>query len=294
MHKNPKDSHPKPSYHIDGVYDDVKIDRVNIGNIFDRGILPFFPFTIEKADRKNRFSFSEDFCRYHIFAFILEGKLRYIHDNRKYILTPGMLLIIPAGASYSFDTFSTGEYSKLVVEFAGPQLNLICSTLGLDRFTMQHIGDPQPFLDTIDKIKKLMKEHCEKLPELMGLSMQFLMQVSQALGAHKTQLSLLAYAKQRLTEDFTVPISIAGLAEELGMSYTNLNRIFRQELHVSPLQYRNSRKIELASELLRHSDQSIKEIATKVGYCNQFHFARDFRTYTGSSPSKFRADLPHS
>lgn len=281
---------PQHRYSTTGDYEDAAIDQVSIGNILDRGMLPFFPYTIETAIRKNRFSFSEDFCRYHLFSFVLEGKLRYTFQNRKYTLSSGMVLIIPAGSSYSFDTFTTGHYKKLVIEFAGPQLNMICSTLGLDHFTLQPVGDTQPLLDIIEKIRGLMETSRKNLPELMGLSMQFLMQLSQALGTRNKPMSLFHYAKQRLTEDFTTPLSITDLADELGMSYTNLHRIFRQELNISPLQYRNSLKIELARELLQHSDLSIKEIAARVGYCNQFHFSRDFRTHTGKTPSEFRAD----
>ena len=34
---------------------------------------------------------------------------------------------------------------------------------------------------------------------------------------------------------------------------------------------------------------SIKEIAYRLGYCNQFYFAEEFRHVTGRSPSAYRS-----
>ena len=99
-----------------------------------------------------------------------------------------------------------------------------------------------------------------------------------------------ALAQQKLESALDRPLAMEQVAAELGMSLTNLNRIFRQELHTSPLKYRNTCRIELARELLQHSTLSIKEIAAKAGYCNQFYFTQEFRRCTAQTPTEFRRE----
>jgi AraC-like DNA-binding protein len=43
-----------------------------------------------------------------------------------------------------------------------------------------------------------------------------------------------------------------------------------------------------ATELLRHSDASVTDIAFDLGYTDVAHFTRAFRRWTGVSPNRYR------
>lgn len=49
-----------------------------------------------------------------------------------------------------------------------------------------------------------------------------------------------------------------------------------------------NKKMEVAKELLIHTDKSIGEIAMLVGYYNYSSFNRIFTKETGMSPQKFK------
>ena len=286
-----KDRPVRHSYHYEGNYPEASIRRTDCRNLLEAGPLPFYPFTVEETRRSNRFLFREEFCRYMIISLVLDGKLLYKHDGRNFLLAPGMVLVIPAGTSYSFDTFTTGGYRKLVVELAGPHLDSICTTLGFDRMMMFCPEDTAPLLATIRQLEELLGQQARAtMPDLLAAGYKLLLQLAGELRGSRKNSPLLAQAQQKLESALDRPLAMVQVAAELGMSLTNLNRIFRQELHTSPLKYRNTCRIELARELLQHSTLSIKEIAAKAGYCNQFYFTQEFRRCTAQTPTEFRRE----
>jgi AraC family transcriptional regulator len=84
------------------------------------------------------------------------------------------------------------------------------------------------------------------------------------------------------------PFTLAQLADALGMSVYYFCRQFKQAMGVAPHQYVTRRRIELAKDLLWHSQLSITDIALQVGFETPSAFSRLFRQLTGTTPKDFR------
>jgi AraC-like DNA-binding protein len=78
------------------------------------------------------------------------------------------------------------------------------------------------------------------------------------------------------------------IASELAMSTSHMYRVFNAALGMSPNRWIRSIRIEQARRRLVESRDRVGEIARQVGYADQFHFSKDFRALTGSSPREFR------
>lgn len=83
-------------------------------------------------------------------------------------------------------------------------------------------------------------------------------------------------------------ISLAELAELSGRCRSQFTAEFRASTGRSPLQYFRERRIERAKEKLRHSNESIIDIALSLGFSGQAHFSTGFRSATGITPSRYR------
>lgn len=90
---------------------------------------------------------------------------------------------------------------------------------------------------------------------------------------------------QRHVED---TLSIAELADKIGMSPRQLERLFLRYLQVSPARYYLSLRIDRARELLLYSDRPILDVAIAAGFTSTSHFAYWFRKLQGVRPSHFR------
>jgi AraC-like DNA-binding protein len=81
-------------------------------------------------------------------------------------------------------------------------------------------------------------------------------------------------------------------ARALNISYESFRKKFAQLSGTSPNQYRLSRLMDRACELVYEGKLSNKEVADKLGFCDEFHFSRQFKRVTGFSPGELRKKLP--
>ena len=77
----------------------------------------------------------------------------------------------------------------------------------------------------------------------------------------------------------------------VGQSYEAFRKKFKRLAGVSPGKYATGLLMEQACELLTEGDFLMREIAERLGYCDEYHFSRQFSKTIGWSPSEYRARL---
>ena len=83
-------------------------------------------------------------------------------------------------------------------------------------------------------------------------------------------------------------LALSAVATTLGISEEYLIKLFNRELGMTPMRYFQKIKQEAAIQLLLTTSLSIKEIGWKLGFSSQFHFSRNFKLFSGESPTEFR------
>ncbi|MFV0283423.1 MAG: GlxA family transcriptional regulator [Castellaniella sp.] len=79
-----------------------------------------------------------------------------------------------------------------------------------------------------------------------------------------------------------------GLADRLGLSARQLQRLFRQHLDTTPQAYARAVRLRQATWMLRHTDKSIAVIASDCGFADAAHMGRVFRAEYGMAPGVWR------
>lgn len=87
------------------------------------------------------------------------------------------------------------------------------------------------------------------------------------------------------------PMSPSLIAEELGISTRQLERLFARFLNSTPKHYFMEMRLNRARNLLVQSEQSVTEIAMACGFQTTSHFSKVFRAHFGTSPVMQRAKL---
>lgn len=82
--------------------------------------------------------------------------------------------------------------------------------------------------------------------------------------------------------------TISSIAAAVGYSTSSVNRLFTKAFGVSPRQYLSTIMLKKAKLLLMDPEFTIEEISSRLGYNNIAHFSRQFKRWTGESPSRFR------
>ena len=84
-------------------------------------------------------------------------------------------------------------------------------------------------------------------------------------------------------------LSLEEMAFLCHLSLSSFNRKFRQVYSENPKKYLVRKKLEKASELLKHTNTRISDIAFDVGFDSIATFNRNFKKQNGKSPSKYRS-----
>lgn len=92
-----------------------------------------------------------------------------------------------------------------------------------------------------------------------------------------------------LMEDhLEAPLSIRALADELGLGWRRLERLFERHLACSPQRFYVERRLAHAHRLLRETRHPITQIALASGFASASSFTRAFRRHHGVTPSQLR------
>ena len=99
-------------------------------------------------------------------------------------------------------------------------------------------------------------------------------------------------ARAVLESDPLKNLPIVEVAAKFSMPAHAFRKKFSRLVGESPARYRSARMIDRACELMQTTSLLDKQIAERLGFCDEFYFSRRFREVTGKSPREFRAILP--
>jgi AraC-like DNA-binding protein len=85
-----------------------------------------------------------------------------------------------------------------------------------------------------------------------------------------------------------LPHSVRELAQQVHLSPTHLQRLFKQETGVQLSDLLCERRLTAAANLLMTTNMEVKEVAYHVGYEHHSSFGRAFQRRFGQSPKRFR------
>jgi transcriptional regulator GlxA family with amidase domain len=109
--------------------------------------------------------------------------------------------------------------------------------------------------------------------------------VPTRIGVRHPKLSQVVQMMERNIEE---PISPAVLAQEVGMSTRQLERLFRRYLNRSPKRYYMELRLQKARNLLMQTDMSVINVALACGFASPSHFSKCYRAHYETTPYRER------
>lgn len=125
-------------------------------------------------------------------------------------------------------------------------------------------------------------------PEL-GPELPFQARSSAAPRPASAMTADVAHAiEEKLLSGLSGDASVSRVARELNLSRSQCSKQFAKIYGMSPRQYVSRQKLNLAKELLVTTNLPVYAIADKLGFRSASHFSRQFRRWTGQSPTDYK------
>jgi AraC-like DNA-binding protein len=98
------------------------------------------------------------------------------------------------------------------------------------------------------------------------------------------QIQQIARAVEYMNQNLDQPISVDNLADMVNMSSSGFHKKFKEVMHLSPLQYAKSIKLNRAQTYIMQG-KTVSEAGYMVGYNSPAQFSREYKRYFGVVPS---------
>ncbi len=225
-------------------------------------------------------------------VYLLDGGGQYADAlGARMDVIPGDMIVVFPELAHTYGPQPGGTWSEFYIVFEGPLFDVWRAKGLLDP------ARPKLHLEPLDywlhRLQAIV-EHGSDLTIACRMQ-QFLADMVEhdrqsAVAAHDN--AWLAEARRLLSAlDVDPPLRPEETADRLGLSYEVFRKKFVKLTGVAPAKFRDARLMDLASQLLKDRDRSLKEIARRCGFCDEFHFSRRFKQKIGLPPSEFRDRL---
>ena len=123
---------------------------------------------------------------------------------------------------------------------------------------------------------------------LIGL--MYSLERNNLLNKDRNRVDMINRARLRIREALESNLTIQQVAQELGISYSNFRKLFKEYTGVAPSMYQQELRLQRAKEMLSTTNMSIKEIAYRLNFESPDYFSSKFKIKTGIKPSDFRSE----
>ncbi|MCQ6561814.1 ABC transporter substrate-binding protein [Paenibacillus mendelii] len=126
-------------------------------------------------------------------------------------------------------------------------------------------------------------QHNLRFLKLMGFVLEHNMATDRKPGSIQAVERSIQYLQDHSTDKITVGL----LSQIAGLPTVQFSAIFKGLTGKKPLDYLTELRIKQSKDWLLQSDESLRNIAERVGFTDEYYFNRRFRQTTGMSPRQY-------
>lgn len=226
-----------------------------------------------------------------LFCFVMQGHYTESYGSKMRECTSSMLLFHPPGELHAESFHEVGGRS-FIVEIAPDWLARVREQLPVAESSADFHGGVFELLAR-KLYREFTHEDCASPLIIEGLMLEMLGETTRWRTSQNTPGSprWLQQARELLQARFAETLTLADVAQTVGVHPVHLAQTFRKTYQCTIGEYVRKLRIEYACHELTNSAKPIVDIALAAGFCDQSHFTRTFRRVVGAAPSQYRDTL---
>ena len=248
---------------------------------FDISTFFIYHVDIEPAVRPKNYKFQDIKGRDRFgFIYVARGCLRYSFINNAYppiIIGENELIFIPRGMMYRYIALADSELKVVQFRVADGELppyltvpaKIPLPNAGklIDNFFAPHknrtVNHPFYYMSCLFRLLWHIDEYHNKIPAKYKRIKPALLELSERCESNQ---------------------SVEYYADLCNMSAPTFYRLFKEYTKMSPIEYRNDLRLQLAQTKLQSGEYTVSETAELCGFSNLSYFTRLYKKQFGHTP----------
>lgn len=180
---------------------------------------------------------------------------------------------------------------------AGTALDALLKEYSIPQNQLLYPGDTAFISELFQKIEmEFFSDHLYKEDLIQGYVREFLIRFSRSLegnigvaSAHRKDHEKVRAIRKQVLSTPECQWTVSQMAHLASLSPSRFHAVYKSLFGTSPMQDVIEAKVIYAKSLLLSSKEpTLMEIAEKLGYNDQYHFIRQFKSVTGQTPGAYR------
>ena len=225
---------------------------------------------------------------YWCIEYILEGAGFLTIDNQHFHPTVTDVYILPKGKDHVYWPDEKDPWRKLFIVIDGPLINDLLKTYEIQNtFYFPKQEDTAPLFK---KLLEAIKDNDKNTNTSVSLLVHEIIihLASKTKRPEKSSIDLPTKIKQYLDENVEKPFCLEDLATEFKCNKNHLGRVFKIQFKITPYEYLLTKKYNLAYFYLTETGFTIKQIADKLHFSDEYSFSKFFSKRAKIPPGQFR------
>ncbi|MGB5704039.1 MAG: AraC family transcriptional regulator [Polyangiales bacterium] len=128
------------------------------------------------------------------------------------------------------------------------------------------------------------RQHRAASARMAGFLYDMMTDTRAAPGNHPAVEQALEFMRSQVG----VAYGLDELVAELALDKSYFIRLFKRSIGVPPMKYAMNLKMSAASDLLRTTTEPLAAVAARIGFDDEYHFAKRFKQWSGTAPGMYR------
>lgn len=225
---------------------------------------------------------------FYTLHYVISGKGVLYFRGKTYKVQSGQYFVLPINENIKYLPDKTDPWKYFWFDFKGTLAGDFFDELYTSSPVLSNVSENDSYLLFKNIFHEIATSGSVKYYAAIACFYNVLNRLSQS-EVKNQKATLVENAKNFIELNFRSPeFNIEALCKMTHISHSYLCKIFKRETGMTAKAYLTSLRTQEAIYLLQHSELSVKEIASSVGFADEINFMKAFKKHHRKTPSEIR------